>query len=49
LPERSARRALKALVDDGMLASKTEKGPVSLRFPVKALDTLFPRLYPDGA
>jgi Fic family protein len=49
LPERSARRALKALADDGLLASKTEKGPVSLRFPVKALDTLFPRLYPDGA
>jgi Fic family protein len=49
LPERSARRALKALVDDGMLASKNEKGPVSLRFPVKSLDTLFPRLYPDGA
>ncbi|MCP2158529.1 MULTISPECIES: Fic family protein [Agrobacterium] len=47
LPDRSARRVLKALTDEGLLASVTEKGPVSLRFPVQALDTLFPRLYPE--
>jgi Fic family protein len=48
LPERSARRVLKALTEEGLLASTTEKGPVSLRFPVHALDILFPRLYPEG-
>jgi Fic family protein len=46
LPERSARRVLNDLVDERMLASSTPKGPVSLRFPVHSLETLFPRLYP---
>jgi Fic family protein len=46
LPERSARRVLNALVSEGMLASTTPKGPVSLRFPAHSLETLFPRLYP---
>ncbi|AVA25777.1 hypothetical protein [Rhizobium sp. NXC24] len=48
LPERSARRLLKALIDEGLPASTTEKGAVSLRFPTHALDILFPRLYPKG-
>lgn len=46
LPERSARRVLNDLTSDGLLASVTPKGPVSLRFPVHSLETLFPRLYP---
>jgi Fic family protein len=46
LPERSARRVLNDLVKEGVLASATPKGPVSLRFPVHSLETLFPRLYP---
>jgi Fic family protein len=46
LPERSARRVLNAVAGQGLLESSTPKGPVSLRFPVHALDTLFPRLYP---
>jgi Fic family protein len=46
LPERSARRVLNDLVKEGMLASTTPKGPVSLRFPTHSLETLFPRLYP---
>jgi Fic family protein len=45
LPERSARRVLNDLVKEGMLASATPKGPVSLRFPAHSLETLFPRLY----
>lgn len=45
MPERSARRVLKQLIDEGLLASDTPKGPVSLRFPSATLDTLFPRLY----
>lgn len=45
LPERSARRVLKQLTDEGLLASEKPKGPVSLRFPSDTLETLFPRLY----
>lgn len=48
LPERSARRVLNDLVAAGMLASDTPKGPVFLRFPAEALDTLFPRLFPQS-
>jgi len=46
LPERTARRVLNDLVEVGILASSTPKGPVSLRFPIDALDILFPRLFP---
>ena len=49
LPERSARRVLSSLIDAKLLASDTEKGPVSLRFPDDALEMLFPRLYPAAA
>jgi Fic family protein len=48
MPERSARRVLKELTEAGLLASSTEKGPVSLRFPSDALETLFPKLYPEA-
>ena len=48
LPERSARRVLNAVIAEGLLASETPKGPVSLRFPAQALDSLFPRLYPEA-
>ncbi len=47
LPERSARRVLSDVIDTGLLASDTPKGPVSLRFPVDALEILFPRLFPE--
>lgn len=47
LPERTARRVLRGLIDEGLLSSETEKGPVSLRFPAHALEALFPRLYPE--
>ena len=45
MPERSARRVLNDVVAEGLLASTTEKGPVSLRFPTDSLETFFPRLY----
>ena len=48
LSERTARRVLNDLVDNGMLASETPKGPVSLRFPSDALEFLFPRLYSEA-
>lgn len=48
LPERSARRVLSEVVKGGLLASETEKGAVSLRFPADALETVFPRLFPEA-
>jgi Fic family protein len=48
LPERSARRVLTDLAATGLLASATPKGPVSLRFPSRSLEVLFPRLYPHA-
>ena len=48
LKERTARDLLGVLVEDGILGSKTPKGPVSLRFPMKAVETLFPRLFPGA-
>lgn len=47
LPERSARRVLNEVTAEGLLASATPKGSVSLRFPTAALAELFPRLYPE--
>ena len=47
LPDRSARRVLTEVTRAGLLASETPKGPVSLRFPVDALEVLFPRLFPE--
>jgi Fic family protein len=48
LPERTARRVFNDVIAAGLLASETPKGPVSLRFPVEALDILFPRLFPEA-
>lgn len=48
LPERTARRTLNEVIALGLLASETPKGAVSLRFPADALDTLFPRLFPES-
>jgi Fic family protein len=47
LPERTARRILNETIDEGLLASSTPKGAVSLRFPVSTLEILFPRLYAE--
>jgi Fic family protein len=44
-PDRSARRVLAEVIEAGLLASETPKGAVSLRFPVDALEILFPRLF----
>jgi Fic family protein len=47
LPDRSARRVLAEVISEGLLGSETPKGAVSLRFPIEALDVLFPRLFPE--
>ena len=48
MPERTARRVLSDTIATGLLASDGPKGSVSLRFPVEALDVLFPRLFPES-
>jgi Fic family protein len=48
LPERTARRVFNDVAAEGLLASTTPKGPVSLRFPSGTLDILFPRLFPEA-
>jgi Fic family protein len=48
LSERQARRVLGRLIQDGLLASDTPKTAVSLRFPTRSLETLFPRLWPEA-
>lgn len=45
LKERTGRDVLAMLLTEGMLGSDTTKGPVSLRFPSKSLDLLFPQLF----
>lgn len=46
LPERTARQVLSRLVESGLVASTTPKGPVSLRFTTLSAEALFPRLFP---
>jgi Fic family protein len=48
LKERTARDLLAALVSDGILGSDSPKGPVSLRFPLDAVEVLFPSLFPES-
>jgi Fic family protein len=48
LPERTARRVFNEVASEGLLASDTPKGPVSLRFPMKTQDILFPRLFAES-
>jgi Fic family protein len=45
LGERTARTLLGSLLRHGIVGSLSEKGPVSLRFPIEAQDVLFPRLF----
>ena len=47
MPERTARRVLNDVIETGLLASETAKGPVSLRFPADTLELLFPKLFPE--
>jgi Fic family protein len=48
LPERTARDVLAALLDEGFLVSDSPRGKVRVGFPIKALGTLLPNLYPAG-
>ncbi len=46
--DRTARNILQALAEEGFLLSDTPKGKVRAGFPVRALGSLFPNLYPAG-
>lgn len=46
--ERTARTITADLVRDGILASPSPKGALSLRFPVDGRDILFPRLFSEA-
>lgn len=48
LPERTARNVLGELVAQGLLVSDSPKGKVRAGFPVHALGSLLPNLYPAG-
>ncbi len=47
LKERTARTLLSSLTETGIVGSDTPKGPLSLRFPVNAVEILFPNLFPS--
>jgi Fic family protein len=49
LPERTASRALKGLLDDGLVASDSRTGPVRFALPLDALRLLLPGLYPEAS
>ena len=48
LPERTARDVLNALTMEGFLVSDTPRGKVRVGFPMHALGSLLPNLYPAG-
>lgn len=47
-PERTARRILGSLIDEGLLLSDAPGAPVRLGFPPSMLGFYLPRLYPEG-
>jgi Fic family protein len=49
LGERTARDLLGEVIRGGILGSLSERGPVSLRFPVESQDILLPRLFAEAA
>ncbi len=46
--DRTARRILKRLLEKKLLVSDTERAPLRLAFPAKAVGYYFPQLYPEG-
>ena len=48
LPERTARKTLAALVSEGFLVSDTPRSRVRAGFPVMAMGSIFPNLFPMG-
>jgi Fic family protein len=49
LGERTVRDVMRGLLKDGLLASDSHRGSLSIAFPLDSLNLLFPRLYPEAA
>jgi hypothetical protein len=49
LKGRTASESIRVLLQDGLLSTPSPKGSLSLEFPLDALATLFPNLYPETA
>lgn len=49
MTDRTARRMLAQLLNDGLLVSDGHRGDVEIGFPLDALNFLFPKLYPEAA
>jgi hypothetical protein len=47
LGERTGRRVMTSLLDYGLLAPESPKGPVAFALPLSSLGTLFPNLWPE--
>jgi len=47
-PERTARRILGTLLQEGLLVSSSAGHPVRIGFPAELIGYYFPRLYPEG-
>ena len=48
LPERTAERLMKSLIEYRLLVSDTPRGKVSMGIPLKSLQFLFPSLWPEA-
>ena len=47
-PERTARRVLGTLLEEGLIVSTAPGAPVRIGFPAALVGYYFPRLYPEG-
>lgn len=45
LADRTARRMVRALLDEGLIASETQRAPLRIRFPAHVVPYVFPGLY----
>jgi Fic family protein len=48
LADRTGRRMVRALLDEGLIASETPRAPLRLRFPAHVAPYVFPGLYGSG-
>lgn len=49
LSDRTARRTVRSLLDEGLVASETTRAPLRLRFPAHVAPYVFPGLYGESA
>ncbi|WP_062366103.1 Fic family protein [Variovorax paradoxus] len=49
LEERTARKVISRFIKDGLLKSDSHRSELSIGFPLRSLNILFPNLYPEAA